>query len=159
MVFSVHSWGYIGQALVSVPFYAAGFWFKNRIKDARFSTVRALGCLFVWVVTLMVFYEPPQNLSIMLVTQPFRTFYICAFAGSGAVIEFCKLFSNRWVAWYGENSIVPMLDQMVIIWLIAKIWVADSILSYAVIAVAACLFSGLCIPLFRNRCSEIDITG
>lgn len=151
MTLKSHSYGYIGQAMICTPFYAAGFHFKDFLKQSQFNKRTFIIGAVVWITSMLLFYKSPQNLSIMLITQPYIAFYISAFAGSFVVIELCKLFKSKWISYFGQNSIVPMLVQMVIIWLIAKLWLADSMFSYLIISVAAIILSGLCIPLFRNR--------
>lgn len=149
-----HSYCYIGQALLCLPFYAVGYYYKDYFKDGKFRIQIFYISLFVWLI-MFIFYKSPQNISLNLVTQSYITFYIAAFAGSMWVIEACKLFSNRVLAYFGRNSIVPMLVQMAFIWGIARYSYADNIAEYLSYALMVCVACGLSIPLFRNKYYDI----
>ena len=101
------------------------------------------------------FYKAPQNVALNMVSQSLPSFYISAFCGSVIIIELCKLIHFRLLAWYGRNSIVPMMVQMLFIWIIARYVIADSMMGYYMLAIIACVVSGACIPLFRNRYYDI----
>lgn len=146
-----HSYFYIGQALLCMPFYAVGYNFKDFFKKSTFDIKRFSISAALWIICLIFFYKAPQNIALNMVSQSFPTFYISAISGSIATIELSKLLNSRYLVWYGRNSIVPMMVQMLFIWIIARIVVADSMPIYYLLAMIACLASGACIPLFRNK--------
>ena len=111
--------------------------------------------LTLWICNLVFFYKAPQNIALNMVSQSFPSFYISAISGSIFVIELCKLGGNKFLTWYGRNSIVPMLVQMVFIWIIARFLLADNMIVYYLLASTACMASGACIPLFRNKYYDI----
>lgn len=150
-----HSCFYLGQALLCMPFYAIGYHFKNFFKTPGFNIRLFLFSLAVWIICLLFFYKSPQNISLNIVTQSFPTFYLSAFCGSIATIEACKLVNNHFLVWYGRNSIVPMMVQMLFIWILAGIVTADNMLMYYLLAASACALSGACIPLFRNKYYDV----
>lgn len=145
-----HSYFYVGQAFLCLPFYATGYYLKSVVKIQSFRVLSGGGYLLVYVLS-MCFYKSPQNVSINMVTQNYLTFYLSAFAGSAFVIECSKLIRWDILSWYGRNSIVPMCVQMLFIWIIGRYWIAESMPIYFIEALIAIILSGLCIPLFRNK--------
>ena len=146
-----HSILYLGQACLCIPFYALGFYLKNQFKDTTFNQWLWLGMCLLWTITFYWGYEAPQNLSLNLVSQNYFTFYILALSGSIVIIELSKLINWNVLSWFGRNTIIPMLVQMLIIWILARICVANTMLSYFSMAIIACILCGLCIPLFNNN--------
>ena len=146
---------YISQALICLPFYAFGFFMKQYIIKSKFNNRIFAISSIIWIVFMMVCYKGPQNISINIITQNVVSFYIIAISGSLALIELCKLFTCRWLTFYGMNSIVPMLVQMPFIWLLARFSIVSDIVAYFLSAIAACALSGACIPLFRNKYYDI----
>lgn len=149
-----HSYFYIGQALLCLPFYAVGYYLKDKIKQTKFNLWLCLGSLAVWILALVLFYKP-QGVALNMVNQNYITFYLDAFLGSIVVIELCKLTTSKYLAWYGRNSIAPMMVQMVFIRIFGKIYPVANMYEYYAAAIVACLICGACIPLFRNRYYDI----
>lgn len=150
-----HSYYYLGQAFLCLPFYAVGFYFKDFFKDTKFNFNILLISFLAWIVIMTYFYKSPQNVSLNIVTQYYISFYIGAIAGSVIIIELCKLFKISRLAWYGRNSIVPMLVQFDFIWFLAKLKYADNMLLYFLFGLIVCLLSGACIPIFRNKWYDV----
>lgn len=73
-----------------------------------------------------------------------------ALLGSLFVIEMCKLIRCELLAYYGRNSIVPMMVQFAFVWEISKFWQIGTIWDYIFCSVVVCVLCGLSIPLFRN---------
>lgn len=150
-----HSYFYIGQALLCLPFYAVGYYAKERIKCTIFNIRVFFVAFIIWVLTFILFYKGPQNISINLVSQPYPCFYIEAVAASVCVLELSKLIKARFLIWFGRNTLVPMLVQMAYISIISRYCIADNVAQYVIVAfiiVAACSLS---IPLFNNKHYEI----
>lgn len=149
---------FIGQALINLPFYVLGFYLHKRIKVVKFD-VKAFAMALVSWICLMYFFYSPQILALNQISQPIITFYLCAISGSFIVIELCKLKNitkkGGILAWYGRNSIVPMLVQIIFIWTLSSISLAGNIIQYFSFAIIACVLSGACIPLFRNNSYDI----
>lgn len=146
---------YISQALICLPFYAIGFFLKQHIINSKFNNRNFVISFIIWILFMTVSYKGPQNISINIITQNFVSFYIIAISGSLVLIEFCKLFTNYWLTFYGRNSIVPMLVQMPFIWLLAKFSIVNDIMTYFLFAIIAGVLGGVCIPLFRNKYYDI----
>jgi len=149
-----HSYFFVGQALLCIPFYAMGFFLKDYIKSLKFSYLK-LGGVFVAYCISMLFFQAPQNVAVNMVTQPYITFYLSAILGSAVVIEISKLINWKPLAWYGRNSIVPMCVQMVFIWIIGKRCIACDLSIFYIEAIIVIILCGLCIPLFRNKLYNI----
>lgn len=147
---------FIGQALINLPFYVLGFYLNKRLKVVKFDVKIFVIALVSWIC-LMYFFYSPQILALNQISQPFITFYLCAISGSFIVIELCKLkiFRSGILAWYGRNSIVPMLVQIIFIWLLSSVCLPGNIIQYFSFARIACALSGACIPLFRNNYYDI----
>lgn len=141
---------YIGQACVCLPFYLTGYYAKDFLKNMAFSKMIFGVSVVVWLVTFFSFYQP-QNVSLNLIEQNIIAFYIEAIAGSLAVVEICKLFDVKCISYYGRNSIVPMMVQFPIIWVLRYCVRIDELWIYYTIAFFACVLSGACIPVFRNK--------
>lgn len=150
-----HSYGYIGQALLCIPFYAVGYHFKDYFKKQKFEIKIFSISVAVWIISMLFFYKAPQNIALNMVSQSLPTFYISAFCGSIVMIELCKLGANRFLLWYGRNSIVPMMVQMLFVWIIARWVLADNMLIYYLLAIIVCFVSGGLIPVFRNKYYDI----
>lgn len=146
-----HSYYYMGQAFLCMPFYAVGYNFKEFFKKSCFNTKIFSACAIVWILCMIFFYKAPQNIALNMVNQSFPTFYISAISGSLAVIELSKLLNSKYLAWYGRNSIVPMMVQMLFIWIIARFILADSMFMYYLLAIFVCMVCGASIPIFRNK--------
>lgn len=155
MLINNQSLFYISQALICLPFYAIGFRFKTYLTKPEFNLKSFLALLSLWLILMLLFYKGPQNISINLITQNIISFYIIAISGSIVLVEICKLFSNKWLLYYGKISIVPMLVQMPFIWLLANLYEVDNIIIYFLFAIIACVLSGACIPIFRNKYYDI----
>lgn len=150
-----HSYFYLGQSLLCIPFYAVGYKYKGFFKRADFNLKLFAASTIVWIVCMFCFYRAPQNISLNMVTQSLPSFYLSAFCGSIVVIELCKLSSNKLIAYYGRNSIVPMMVQMAFIWIAADIILADNMLVYFLEAIVVSVVCGACIPLARNKYYDI----
>lgn len=145
---------YFGQACICLPFYLIGYYGKEYIKREK-ADLRILGGSFIIWLLLFVEFYCPQNLSINLIEQNFITFYIEAVMGSLFVIELCKLFSSCIFCYYGRNSIVPMMVQIPLIWIMMKFVKIESFPVHLVSSLILCVICGLCIPIFRNKYYDI----
>ncbi|MCM1070055.1 MAG: acyltransferase family protein [Bacteroides sp.] len=146
-----HSYLYLGQAALNLPFYAIGFYLKKHLVNSNFNWIVCASTFLVWVATVLIFFKSPQNLSLNLVSQPYAAFYIEAIAGSLLVIELSKLASTSFIAWFGRNTLTPMLLQMAFIMLIGRYILADNILQYALIALIVIMLCAVCVPLLQNK--------
>lgn len=140
---------YLGQSMLCLPFYAFGYYFKDFLKSKNFHWQRATFFFAGWLILFLLFYSE-QNISLNYVTQNYLSFYAIAILGSLFLIEFCKLVDCKLIAYYGKNSIVPMLVQFSFVWLILKFWKISTILEYFLAALLICVLCGLMIPVFRN---------
>ncbi len=150
-----HSYYYIGQALLCIPTYAIGYYFKDFFKETKFNIKVLLISIVSWIIVLCYFYRSPQSVALNMVNQPYITFYIGAIAGSMTVVELCKLINFAPLEWFGRNSIVPMLVQFDYILLLSKIKIVDNMSLYFTFGLIACILSGLSIPIFRNKRYDI----
>lgn len=145
---------YLGQACICLPFYLLGFYGRNYLKREKRDRRVLVVSFVIWIFSFYKFYSP-QNLSINLIEQNILAFYLEAIAGSFVVIELCKMISCRVLCFFGRNSIVPMMVQFSIIWLLMKFVRIESLSVYVVTSLAVCILSGFCIPLFRNKLYDI----
>lgn len=145
---------YLGQACICLPFYLLGFYGRNYLKREKRDRRVLVVSFIIWIFSFYKFYSP-QNLSINLIEQNILAFYLEAIAGSFVVIELCKMISCRVLCFFGRNSIVPMMVQFSIIWLLMKFVRIESLSVYVVTSLAVCILSGFCIPLFRNKLYDI----
>lgn len=141
---------YVGQASLSLPFYALGFYLRRLLKDDTFAWWRVLSYFSIWVA-LFIFFYMPQNLSINHVEQNFLAFYAEAICGSLFMMEISKLIRWNVIAYYGRNSIVPMLTQLSIVWLMCNQARIDSIIHYIIYSLVLIIIAGFSILLFRNN--------
>lgn len=141
---------FLGQALLCLPFYLVGYYARDYLKVCTFRWRICLVSFAVWLALFLLCYEP-QNISVSIVKQNYFAFYIEAIAASICVLELSKLIRGEWLAYYGRNTIVVMMVQMTIIWSLQKFVAVDSLLTYSIISLAACLLCGLSIPIFRNK--------
>lgn len=146
---------YIGQALLCIPFYCFGYYFKSFLKKTEINWKWLFAYLVIWISSIYLFFKTPQNISLNLVSQNYITFYITAIAGSFAVIELSKLISMRAICWYGRNSIVPMMTQMTFIWIISKHHLASNSIQYILFTILVISLTGCSIVLFRNKYYDI----
>ncbi len=147
---------FVGQAMLCFPFYYVGFYLRDYIKVPKFHWQYASVALAMWLIVLICCYSE-QNLSINYVSQNYISMYVGAFSGSFLFIELSKLLGGSLV-YYGKNTIVPMMVHLSFVWLLAIYsgarsfyFEADTLLNYYVSAIAVCVLSGCCIPLFRNN--------
>ncbi len=154
MTYYGRSFLFLGQALLCLPFYLAGFYAKDYLKVSTFRWRICSVSFAVWLALFVLCYKP-QNISVSIVGQNYFAFYIEAIAASICVLELSKLIRGGWLAYYGRNTIVVMMVQMTIIWGLQKFFAVDSLLTYSAIAFAACLLCGLSIPIFRNKYYDI----
>lgn len=145
---------YLGQACICLPFYLLGFYGRNYLKREKRDRRVLVVSFVIWIFSFYKFYSP-QNLSINLIEQNILAFYLEAIAGSFVVIELCKMISCRVLCFFGRNSIVPMMVQFSIIWLLMKFVRIESLSVYVVTSLAVCILSGFCIPPFRNKLYDI----
>lgn len=146
-----HSYFYLGQAALCLPFYAIGYYLKEWITRESFNMITCLTSFVIWCLTIIVFYRSPQNISLNMVTQNSVTFYIAALTGSISVIEFSKLIRGNIMAWYGRNSLIPMMVQLPIITIVAKFIIADNVVIYFSLSLLVIILTGLFIPVLCNR--------
>lgn len=145
---------YLGQACVCLPFYLFGIYGKNFLKQKNFDYRVLSGSLIVWLI-LFVCFHSTQNLSINFVEQNILTFYLDAVAGSVVVIELCKSFNVKMLSFFGQNSIVPMMVQIPLIWCVMKTMEVSTGYMYFLVSAIVCALCLLCIPIFRNKYYDI----
>ena len=140
----------LGQALLCLPFYLFGYYAREYLKSPHFNYKIALSTLVGWIILYVCFYKE-QNVSLNTVNQNYVAFYAEAILGSLSVIEICKLIQWKALAYYGRNTIVPMMVQMSLIFMMKRYLDISSMFVYFLAAAVICALSGLCIPVFRNR--------
>lgn len=148
--YNSHSYMYLGQACLCLPFYLVGYYAKDFLKNTEFRWQTLVLSFSCWIAFFVVFYNG-QNVSINMVGQNYPAFYIEAFAGSMSLIELCKLFHNKFFSYYGENTIIPMMTQFALIWIVTKVVHIDSMLAFSVVALLVIALTTVTIPLFKNK--------
>lgn len=151
-----HSYFYVGQTMLCLPFYAIGFWGKHWFKQSVFHPKVAFYSFVVWVV-LTFSHDGDQNIAVNWINKDMVSFYINAIAGSICLMEVCKCIKNRLLLYMGSNSlIIMMVHFMFIHWNyqvlhidISSLWVwAFFVLIWTFLSVAF-------IPLFRNKYYQV----
>ena len=145
---------YLGQALLCLPFYLIGYYCKNFLRQKAFNWKLALFAFVGWLLLFVLFYKQ-QNISLNIVTQNYLTFYWDAILGSFFLIEMCKLIKFDALSYYGRNTIVAMIVQIPIIWIVQRYWVVDDLVAYYGASIVIGVLCGCCIPLFRNRYFDV----
>lgn len=141
---------YIGQACVCLPFYLVGYYAKDYFKSKTLNKKALVLSVMTWLILFSLFYCP-QNISLNMIGQNFFAFYLEAIAGSIMVIEWCKLIDVEFISYFGRNSIVPMMVQLPLIWIVQMLVDVECLSSYFIMSVVVCAICGLCIPIFRNK--------
>lgn len=141
---------YLGQACLCLPFYLVGYYAKDFLKNTEFRWQTIVLSFSCWILFFMMFYNC-QNVAMNMVGQNYPAFYIEAFAGSMFLIELCKLFHNKFFSYYGKNTIIPMMTQFALIWIVKKIVCIDSMLMFYTVALFVIVLTTITIPLFKNK--------
>lgn len=150
-----HSYVYIGQAMLCMPFYTVGYLFKRWFRNPAFRKDVMLISAVVWIFVTMCFSVAVQNIALNMICQPFVSFYVSAFAGSVMLIEASKALKCRYLSWYGRNTIVLMLVQLAFCKLIGRQFIVSGWCEYVGVAVLVVVLSGICIPIFRNKYFDV----
>lgn len=151
-----HSFLFLGQSLLCLPFYALGFWCKNWFKRTECSVSVLIVSFVCWMIPTLLF-KSPQNISINLVGRDLISFYLAAFSGSVFVIELCKIIHSNALCFIGRNSIVIMMVHfsfMYINYNILHICI-NSLLIWTIFVVLWITISVIMIPLFRNKYYDV----
>lgn len=148
--YNSHSYMYLGQACLCLPFYLVGYYAKDFLKNTEFRWQTIVLSFSCWILFFMMFYNC-QNVAMNMVGQNYPAFYIEAFAGSMFLIELCKLFHNKFFSYYGKNTIIPMMTQFALIWIVKKIVCIDSMLMFYTVALFVIVLTTITIPLFKNK--------
>lgn len=151
-----HSYLWLGQTLLCLPFYAVGYWGKDWFKSMNFRPKVFFASLAVWIVITLLF-DGEQNISLNLVNKPFVFFYTDALCGSIALIEFCKLIHSKILRYIGLNSIILMMTHLMFVQMNYKTmyihidsWQVWLLCVFALLPLSCCF-----IPLLRNKFYKI----
>ena len=147
-----HSFFYIGQSLLCLPFYAIGYWCSDWLKNPSFRPNMAFYSLGVWLC-LTFAHDSPQNISLNWINKDMVSFYIDALSGSIFVVEMCKLIKGRILLYIGKNSLIIMMVHFLFMHInyqilhirINSVWIwLTFVVSWIFLSIAM-------IPLFRNK--------
>ena len=153
-----HSYFYIGQAFLCIPFYAVGVWLKEWLLQTTFRWKVAAASFVLWILPTLFSVTGLQNISLNQVGRDFLCFYTAAFAGSVLMIEFCKLLHGHWGGEFvGRNSLIIMMVHPCLGYInyhILHIHI-DSWWMWILFVLSWTLISICMVPIFRNKFFKI----
>lgn len=147
-----HSYFYVGQTLLCLPFYAMGFWGKRWFKEPVFRPWVAFYSFVIWFI-LTFSHDGDQNIALNWVNKDMVSFYINAVAGSVCLIEVCKCIRNRLLIYMGANSLIIMMVHFMFMHLNYRVVHIDidSLLVWALFVLLWTFLSVVFVPLLRNK--------